>query len=110
MQQSEPPAFDVRRYRAALRRDLDEDHARLTARNDLSPREKELLWMLSFGYGPLVARLERKQRTSREEAIFRACERTTEVRDLPDIADEIDPSSALESSADAEDERACVAA
>ena len=109
MQQSEPPAFDARRYRAALRRDLDEDHARLTARNDLSPREKELLWMLCLGYGPLMARLERKQRTSREEALLRACERTTEVRDLQDIADEIESEQASELTSDVEEETACAA-
>ena len=109
MQQTEPPAFDARRYRAALRRDLDDDHARLTARNDLSPREKELLWMLCLGYGPLVARLERKQRTSREEALLRACERTTEVRDLQDIADEIASEQDSESTSDVEEETACAA-
>ena len=109
MQQTEPPAFDARRYRAALRRDLDDDHARLTARNDLSPREKELLWMLCLGYGPLVARLERKQRTSREEALLRACERTTEVRDLQDIADEIASEQDSESTSDVEEEAACAA-
>src|SRR3989338_10921074 len=104
MQQSEPPAFDARRYRAALRRDLDEDHARLTARNDLSPRGKELLWMLCLGYGPLMARLERKQRTTREEALLRACERTTEGRDLQDIADEIESEQASELTSDVEEE------
>ena len=110
MQQTEPPAFDARRYRAALRRDLDDDHARLTARNDLSPREKELLWMLCLGYGPLVARLERKQRTSREEALLRACERTTEVRDLQEIADEIESESLPDQiSRTVQEEQACAA-